>query len=472
MTTQTLSTRTASSEHHATQLGWGLLLLFGCVFGGLYWAGQAALLQFAYPLAAFFVAAWLYLTQPVLYVGLALWMWMITPFVRRVLDYQMGEYTSLSLAMTAPLAVGGLALFTMARYGRRLLRRQNLPFALAAVGILYGYGIGVLQNGPVSATMSMLGWLLPLALAFHMVVYWKHYPAYRQVIQSSFVWMMLVTGAYGIVQFLYPPPWDALWMEGSGMLSIGQPAPFEVRVFSTLNSPGPYAMVALAGLVMLFAKRGGLARLATGAGAGGLLLSLVRSAWGGWIVALGYMIVQSTGALRKRLIAILTVSAIVCLPLFFVSPIAERVGDRTETLTQLEDDSSMLVRLHFLGVAARWVLTDPIGSGLGSVGSSAKMSRGEQHMAFDNGFLSVLFTLGWLGGGLFYAGVGMLLYRMIRIDRSQADPSTVVFSAVAVSFVAVLFFTNVFAGVMGLMFWTGLSLTLASGRYHAAAPAS
>jgi hypothetical protein len=469
MPTLTL-TRSLSQRHHsnqqATWLAWGLTLISLCLFCGLYWAGQAALLVFVYPFGALVLGTWLYLTHPALYLGFVLWIWTLTPFVRRLLDYQMGSYSSISPAMTAPILVTALTVVTILRHVRRLPTRSYLPFLLAFLGIGYGYAIGVLKNGPVSATLSMANWLLPVGLAFQVSVFWKLYPDHSRIMRSAFCWIMIVTGAYGIAQFLHPMPWDAMWMTGSMMQSIGHPNPFEVRVFSMLNSPGPYAMVALAGLVVLFAHRGILARIATGIGVGGFLLSLVRSAWGGWVVALGYMIFRSQGVMRKRLVLLLCACIVLSIPLFSVGSIANQVSSRSESLTALQEDNSFLVRLHFLGVSARWVLTDPIGDGLGSVGSTAKLSTGSQHQAFDNGIFSILFSLGWLGGGLFYAALFLLLRRMWRIDGAGADPSTVVFSAIAVAFVASLFFTNTLAGVSGIMAWTGLGLTLASGRYH------
>jgi hypothetical protein len=277
---------------------------------------------------------------------------------------------------------------------------------------------------------------------------------------------MLLTGAYGILQFISPMPWDALWMIGADMKSIGQPEPFKVRVFSTLNSPGPYALVAMSGLVLLFGSGGMLSRFATGVGMGSFLLSLVRSAWGGWIVALGYMLFRSQGKLRRRLFTVLFTTILVCIPLFLYQPVADQVGGRAESFSNLEEDNSLLVRLHFMGVAAKWVLKDPIGEGFGSMGSAAKMSAGEQHLAFDNGFLAIPFAIGWAGSLLYFTAVFMLGYRMLQVDRDQTDPNTVVFSAIALALFSILFFTNTFSGISGILLWTFLSMTLASSRYH------
>ena len=47
----------------------------------------------------------------------------------------------------------------------------------------------------------------------------------------------LPSGLYGFLQYLDPPIWDRYWMAYTTIASIGQPEPYMVRVFSTLNAP-------------------------------------------------------------------------------------------------------------------------------------------------------------------------------------------------------------------------------------------
>lgn len=463
-----LSSHTVQTRHthQMSLLGWGFLTLGVCVLIPFYWIGRADLLIFAYPIVAGLLGAWLYAKQPVFYLGFSLWIWSITPLVRRLIDYQIGEYVSLNLAMVAPLLVSAMTIISIFRYGSSLTKREYIPFLLVIIALLYGYGIGLTKNGLLSSTLALLSWLLPVCTGFHIAVLWKMYPQHQRVIKSTLTWIMLLTGAYGVLQFFSPMPWDTLWMVGSKMQSIGQPEPFQIRVFSTLNSPGPYALVAMSGLILLLGKTGLFARIATGFGMGGFLLSLVRSAWGGWIVALLYMVFRSVGATRKRLMTVLLTTAVVCVPLFFLAPVTNQVNDRMESFSTLEEDNSLLVRLHFMKVAATWTLQDPIGAGIGSVGSSSKLSSGEQHEAFDSGILAVPFTLGWIGAVLYYTALGMLVHRMMKIDRQGSDPFTLVSSAVAIALLSLLFFVNTLGGISGILLWAFLSFPLASERYH------
>ena len=71
-------------------------------------------------------------------------------------------------------------------------------------------------------------------------------------------------------------------------MTNGTPEPLGIRVFSTMNSPGPFANVLLAGLLILLTNENFSARprLRAVGYLSFLLLSLVRSAWIGWFLGL------------------------------------------------------------------------------------------------------------------------------------------------------------------------------------------
>ncbi|MGQ7365911.1 hypothetical protein ACTGWM_10080, partial [Streptococcus suis] len=75
-------------------------------------------------------------------------------------------------------------------------------------------------------------------------------------------------------------------MRGSALESIGAPIPRMVRVFSTLNSPGPYAQFVSASALIAIATRSRIRWGSIVFSLIGLLLSLVRAAWGSWAIAL------------------------------------------------------------------------------------------------------------------------------------------------------------------------------------------
>ncbi|MGQ9873077.1 hypothetical protein [Leptodesmis sp.] len=68
----------------------------------------------------------------------------------------------------------------------------------------------------------------------------------------------------------------------SKSVAFGTPEPLGIRVFSTMNSPGPFATVMMAGLVLLFTSRSSIRFV--GAGAGYRLFFCLlcdRPGWGG-----------------------------------------------------------------------------------------------------------------------------------------------------------------------------------------------
>src|SRR5690606_3705243 len=144
----------------------------------LAWGEKASLLQFLYPATVLISGGLLYIARPVLYISFMWWIWFLTPFVRRIVDYQLGSFTSVSLVMLTPYLLAAFTLFTFLRYGAYLRQRRYFPFALAMLGILYGYVIGIVRSGILGPTFDLLEWLLPVLIGFHVLVYWREYPAF------------------------------------------------------------------------------------------------------------------------------------------------------------------------------------------------------------------------------------------------------------------------------------------------------
>ena len=250
--------------------------------------GLGKIITLIFPVGALIVAVLLYFRYPVLYVGFTWWIWFLTPLIRRLADYKT-SYTEPSPLLLAPYLVTSVTLITLWRHLPNAHRQGGLPFILAFTGIFYGLLIGLAKElSPISVGISLLDWLVPVLIGFHLFVNWRHYPSYRNNIQRTFLWGVLVMGLYGIAQYLVAPEWDTFWLIKSEFSSAGQPAPLMIRVWSTLNAPGPFANVMKSCLLVIFSLEGILFFPAFVAGLLALLLSLVRSAWGG--LAMGTLI--------------------------------------------------------------------------------------------------------------------------------------------------------------------------------------
>src|SRR5215211_6585680 len=295
-------------------LAWAAILgLIALTLGGLEMQ-VGIFLQLLYPLAGCAVGGLLYWRYPTLYLWFTWWVWFLTPEVRRLVDYQQG-WTPSSPVMLAPYLVTALTLFTLLRHLPKLRLHPFLPFGLVLLALFYGYMIGISRGqGVLAASFDLLDWLVPVVFAFYLMVHWRSYPRHLRVIQRTFVWGILFVGLYGLLQFLYVPAWDRFWMLNAPIASIGYPEPFEVRVFSTLNSPGPFAIVMMAGLLLLFNSGKVLRWPAAAVGYASFLLSLVRSAWGGWILGLLF-IVMAGWRLRMRLLLSIGITVVAVWPL-------------------------------------------------------------------------------------------------------------------------------------------------------------
>jgi hypothetical protein len=431
-----------------------------CVFVILFWCDLPSLVNYAYPASVSAIGLWLYSTRPALYLGYTWWIWFTTPFMRRLVDYEVGYFNPVSPVMLAPYMVTGIAILTVIQSAGRLAQRSHRPFFLIILGIVYAYLIGLAKVGPLSATLDLLSWLLPVVLALHIHLRPNLVSQHKRVVLSTFTWAVLAMGLYGLVQYAFAPAWDMKWLVWSGMTSsMGDPFAGEFRVFSTLNSTGPFAFVMTAGLLLLFAGRGTLPWLAAAPGYFGFLLSLVRAAWGGWFIGVAYLAWRLKGKMKMRLVMLLAITAVLSVPLFMFAPNTNRAANRAETLTNLEEDVSFRARvgIHLRATAA--FLRTPVGNGLGNYGTAAKMSKGEV-VSFDSGVFAVLLTLGWIGSLVYVGGLIWLLIRIFRSERHVEDLLVTTLTGIVFAFMGMMIFLNQLNGVTGVVLWPLLSLAL------------
>jgi len=248
---------------------------------------------------------------------------------------------------------------------------------------------------------------------------------------------------------------------------MGRPEATEFRVFSTLNSVGPFAGFMMVGLLVLFDGRGLAPRLAAIPGYGSFLLSLVRSAWGGWVVGVAVMFTRLGEYSRSRTVAILVVSVALSVPLLILAPNTEQVTSRMDTITELDEDNSMRARVRLYQGAGLNAILNPLGQGIGSLGLAAKLSDAGRTMSFDSGVLAIPLTLGWPGSLLYLGGLIWMLLQALRISTYNADSFAVIAVSIVMSFMAMMVFANQLKGLHGMMVWSFLGLALSSKHYHA-----
>ncbi len=455
------------ADNRSTARNSGLMLTAGLallVVGALWFGGKGQMLRIALPAMAMLVAVVLHASRPILYVQYTLWVWFLTPLVRRIVDWHF-EYTDPNFVLLAPFLVSGVAGLTLLRPGIRLSARVPVAFTLCASAIVYGFIVGMVVHPSGETVYGLVNWLCPLLFGLHLFLNWHHYSEYRAAITKTFLWGVLILGLYGIYQFFLPPAWDSYWLDNVQYQAVnpsfGQAEALAVRVWSTVNAPGPFANIMMVGLLLLLVVRSPLKLPAAVAGYLSFLLSGVRAAWLSWII--GFLLILKNA--RPRVVVRVFVSVIlllVCLlPLVGDPRVSSVVGDRVKTFTDLGHDDSFSGRMNMYRTLASEAVENPFGFGL------SNMTMTQQGTPIDSGFLTAFFSLGWLGTLLFAIGtLSLFLGRPQNLDKG--DEFAGASRAIMIAMVAQLVSGNIFTGINGAVFWIFVGLDLSvSHRYRA-----
>lgn len=423
-------------------------------------AGAGGAMRLLFPVGAIAVGLLLYLRYPVLYIGFTWWIWFLTPLVRRLIDQHSG-WQDPSIVLLAPPLVTMICAITLLRHLPSAHLRGGLPFLLCLASVLYGFLVSLVQNPLVGSVVALLNWLPPLLFGFHLFINWQHYPAYRQNIQRTFLWGVLVMGAYGVWQYLTAPEWDRFWLINTDTLVFGTPEPLGIRVWSTMNSPQPFAAVMMAGLILLLSNRETLKFIATGAGYLSFLLSLARTGWLSWMVGLLVYTSSLKPHLQMRLFATLIIMIVLVVPLASIEPLSSEIMPRLASFSETKTDGSYQARVKGYSALLGDAFTEVVGQGLGFELESSNL--GSQ----DSGILTLLFSLGWLGTIPYVAGITLLLYTVFQGAEARFDEFASAARAIAVGIFAQMGLNVAMLGVVGMVLWGFLGIALAASRYHA-----
>ncbi len=297
-----------------------------------------------------------------------------------------------------------------------------------------------------------------MLFGLHLYLNWPMYEQFRATITRTYVLALLILGLYGVYQFFLPPSWDVTWLDNVKAGSFGLPEPMQIRVWSTMNSPGPFANAMMAGLLMLLVVRARLKLPAAIAGYLALLLSVVRTAWLSWGVGLLWILKSAKPRVMVRLVLFAVILVICIVPLASDPRISSVVGDRFRSFTDLSHDTSYGERFDMYRLLFEDVASNPFGYGLRSL-------ENFHGVAIDSGILILVLSLGWFGSALFLTGLGALFLSAGR-PKNDTDEFSQASKAIAVAILAQLIAGDVFANVTGAIFWLFAAMYLAGNRYH------
>ena len=450
-------------------LGFSIVSLMLIGLGGF----GARILNILFPAASLALGWLLYFRYPVLYNGFVWWLFFLTPFLRRICDWRIGAFTesSSSYILLAPFLAILVSAHSLHFNLSKTREQGTMPFVLAIAAVIYGYVIAMIHSqipivsvgsieaiiplSPIRATVALLEWISPLLFGYHLLVNWERYPAYSQNVKRVFLWGALIMGIYGIYQFLVAPEWDRLWMIGSGMdSSAGSPVPFGMRVWSTMNSQGPFGDYMVTGLLLLLGCQGNLVAPAAGVGALSLLLSLVRAAWIGWFLGMISLVLSLTPKQKFRIALTLIILTAIIIPLTTIEPFSTTIGPRLATLSNLQDDGSSQVRQATYAILINDALSKVIGEGIGSFDT-------------DSAILVLFFNLGWIGvipymGGLIFASVLVFTSK----TKNNNDIFIPITRGILIKSLMFLLASPTMRGAHGVILWGFLGLGLAGRKYY------
>ena len=295
-------------------------------------------------------------------------------------------------------------------------------------GVIFGLGIGLIKNPGTTVVLSTIMWIGPMVLCIFAASIQDREKLAR-VLTSTFAWGVVVMSVYGVYQFIVAPPWDTYWLKQIDMVtaspSFGHPEPYGIRIWSTMNSPGAFALFLGAALIWLATRDGIAVNLANILGYVALCLSLVRTAW--MMTAFGLILCV---VMRRKMpspktiaVGVLTLGMIVG-GLSYAAKFP-RVQDRLKTFTSLKEDESVRERRAMYRFMEGYIISTPLGEGL--------QSPAEYHgYLLDSTFAELFFMLGWIGTLFYAAGLGYLLLKMTvgltRASGVAAGATAVVFA--------------------------------------------
>jgi hypothetical protein len=456
---------TYSPEDRAAQ-SWIVISCFILLIATCYFGGAASLLRLVFPVTSFMVGVFLYLRHPILYIGFTWWIWFLTPLFTRLVDYRVGWDPTRQM-LIAPYLVVFITIATFIKNLPSAIRQGALPFVLAFIGVFYGFLIGLIFNQPVPVIRGFLDWLSPIIFAFHLFTNWRDYPNYRQLMQRVFIWCVLITGAYGIYQFVLAPEWDKMWLIESKMFtSAGSPIPFGMRVWSTMHSPGPFGTVMQTGLLLLFTSSGPLIFPASAVGYLSFLLSQVRTSWGGWLLGIILILGSVKAKIQMRLVVIILLMALCVVPLVTIEPISKVVTTRLESFTNLEKDGSFQDRSKTYDRNLNLALSTGLGNGLGNIWKVNEKTGQIEVIVIDSGILDMFFTLGWFGAIPYIGGLLLILSNVIQYTEGRFDSFVSAARAIGISTCAQLVIYSGMLSVSGMVMWGFLAMAMAAHKYY------
>lgn len=441
-----------------------ILLLggFAVISLGLAFTPAAIALVAIVPAGSTGLALYLHRRYPGVYLGFVCWLFFLVPMLRRIIGMRSGS-SAISFVMIAPFLAcwAGLAIYR--RNWPRLFSARLSPWLFAAAAIAYGFVVGGLSNSKTGVIQDAFGWTSPMCFAFYVYAQRDKVRVLLDSFRANMMYGLLVMSLYGLYQYFVLTPWDAAWMVSSGLGSIGTPEPMGVRVFSTMNTPQPFADYLIAGLMLLAVSPKRIRILIMPLAVVVLALTMSRSSW--IAGAVGFVMLTFTLSVRQRIQMVILLLA--CVGAFVVAlqvpSINEIMVKRFDTFKDLKQDGSLQDRVAAQQQAITSFQDSPFGLGLGVDASHAGLGStyGVPRPIFntgDNGLEQIFLSFGWFGSFVYIVGLAGAVTTALRVS---SVPEITPLKAILISIICESPMMGVFPGASGFLIWTSIGLCFA-----------
>lgn len=400
------------------------------------------------------------------YAGQCILLFCFTALVRRLIDLQAGWNPSNPVLLTpylcSLLAVAGFFRYWLQRNPRYIGRVLCLLLCIA-----YGVVLAMFDGRVNAALVDAIKWSVGPIFAVYILSEADRHEPLRRVIEPCLVWSGAIMGIYGVAQYVLMPAWDAEWMRNVmdlGMTSIGQPEPFQARVFSTMNSPASLGIMLIAGLVLALKRGVGVASLTVPPMLAALALCQYRSIWAATAIAVALVAIPRRACLpRANVVALAAIGAIALTVVAADPRIREPLVLRVTSLSTLQTDDSLRTRL---GEYADLTRNDHLvfGEGLAINGASLRLDKGRVEV-IDGALIETLRGLGVIAGSVFLLSVAGLAGPLLLAPPS-AGRQLYYDRAIVLSVLVQLPMSNVFTGELGFCAWVFLGFGLSALIAH------
>jgi len=397
------------------------------------------------------------------------------PEIRRIIDWR-SSFHALSVLSVVPLASLLPSLLLLPQDWSKV----GSVYARITAGWLLAFGyaliISLANHGLLSPIYATILFCLPIA--FGLTISSVKDPDITRMycrLSDSLLLLMTVSAVYGLYQYVSPPPWDVYWAQQADVEgSQGATVAFGFRIFGTLNSTGPFAAALI--MTMLFnlprlSLRRWYAIAAYVPMSLALALTSVRSCWIG--LAIGVVLYVAFAANRKVILSsIVAIAVVIAISTALISATVKdaaialnTINARITSFSSLDYDNSTDVRKAETAEAYSQSLEQPLGLGLGTVGTATKLSSGST-ISLDNGYLARLVEMGFFGFAVYLICLTMgvvYAFKAYRLARHTQQFQVVDILAVTLCAQIVLLSLEAASdshlGFSGMFFWAALAIT-------------